>query len=236
MARLTDKGMSGIVGNIVTYTMNGKQYIRSKPLQSKKRKKNPVNIAFGKISKNSSPMIKMIGMLNYLPFAFKLGTYNRIRSWIGNVYKENPVDFPLTVKASQPGNLNPAVDIRDILCFNIQVTDQDGIIKVLIPEFNPVRDIHSPLHTSQIKMQIIAVTSPYDEPCAKRVAYRAVEFGNISMALPANEIELIPEGPGKSSGDMAMVIIALEFATSQNKYIDLLKWQPAACIAIGRLQ
>ncbi|RYD94915.1 MAG: hypothetical protein EOP54_16690, partial [Sphingobacteriales bacterium] len=80
MGKFTDKGLTGTVGPVVIYEMYGQKYARTKPTRNKeKRKKNPVNMEFGSISKNGSPMVKYLKDHGNFSFPMQLQSYNDLR-------------------------------------------------------------------------------------------------------------------------------------------------------------
>ena len=235
MARLTPNGYVGMVGNVVSYTMNGQQYLRTKPTHTKKRKKNPVNMLFGEVTRNGSPMARLIKLYGDLLFHFSLGSYNNMRGWIRNLRAANPVEWDLAVRPNHTGNLNPACDFRDFISVPVSVGNANGIITVSIPEFNPAMDIKSPAGTRKINMKVIAVTSPYKDTRETGYAMQSFSFDNKDTIVPSKECRLITEGNTGKPGHVAMIIIALEFMTTGNNIIRDPKWLPAAGIAMGRL-
>ena len=63
MGRVTKDGISGAVGPVVFYTVDGKNYVMSKRVKNKKKKgeeMDPVNERFGTVSSYGS---KMLGLM-----------------------------------------------------------------------------------------------------------------------------------------------------------------------------
>lgn len=241
MARVTDNGISGTVGNLVYYTMNGKRYVRTKPGPRKKRKgqpANPLNTVFGTVSKYGSRMIKQISTA--FLFRFDRETYNRLRGWMRNQYAEHKddVSWELSVKNSGMCRVNAENDLRDFFREEVLVNDAgNGKINVLIPELNPKRDIRIPLRTMKVNIKLIGVTSPFrNELLTCNFCTEQYSFIYNNETLPAKTIELQTQA-GKD--DIALVAMALEYEISDstgNNYNKDQRWLPAAIIAMGKMK
>src|ERR1700712_109548 len=149
MARVTDKGIKGTVGNAVYYVREGNNYVRAKPRKKKKKRnapENPLNAIFGLVSTYGSGMVKLMKAGFMFPFGLK--TYNNARGWMRNLYAEHKDEenWDLSVKNSGMCQLNAEVDLRDFLRTDITVNDSgSGKITVVFPEINPKRDFKAPL-------------------------------------------------------------------------------------------
>ena len=89
MARITEEGIRGLVGNVIFYTRDGKNYLRSKPKKKVKKKNkdaNSLTSVFGTVSKFGSGMIKI--MKDSFLFRLRLQSYNNARGWMRNLYAE----------------------------------------------------------------------------------------------------------------------------------------------------
>ncbi|MFT3911786.1 MAG: hypothetical protein QM737_20345 [Ferruginibacter sp.] len=241
MARVTDEGIKGTVGNVVFYVRDGKKYVRSKPGKRKKKSnapENTLNTIFGLVSKYGSGMVKM--MRDQFLFPFGLKTYNNARGWMRNLYAEHrdDTDWQLSVKNSGMCQLNAEVDLRDFLRTDITVNDSgSGKITVVFPEINPKRDFKAPLRTMKVNIKLIVGTSPFRNAsqlyslCTKQFSFI---YNN--DPVPASSFELQTTG---GTGDVAIVSMALEYETEDSgngSYNKELKWLPAAIIAMGKLK
>ena len=126
MARVTDKGITGTVGNAVYYVREGNNYVRAKPRKKKKKRnapENPLNAIFGLVSTYGSGMVKLMKAGFMFPFGLK--TYNNARGWMRNLYAEHKDEgnWDLSVKNSGMCQLNAEVDLRDFLRTDITVND-----------------------------------------------------------------------------------------------------------------
>ena len=240
MARVTDNGISGAVGNVVFYTMNGKRYVRAKPGPRKKKRGqpvNPLNAVFGTVSKYGSAMVK--AMNGHFLFPLKRETYNRLRGWMRNQYAEHKDEeiWELSVRNSGMCQVNGGIDLRDFLRTDITVNDSGNAkITVSISEINPKKDIKVPLRTMKVNIKLIAVTSPFrNAPTTCSLCTNQYSFIFNNDPVPARSFELQTEA---GIGDIAIVALAVEFETSASypAYNKDTRWLPAAVISMGRLK
>ena len=240
MARVTDQGIIGTVGNLVFYTMNGKRYVRAKPHSKKKKRNkeaNPLTTIFGTVSAYGTRMIKE--MSKSFLFPFKLGTYNRLRGWMRNQYAARHEDATWLLSARQSGmcQLNEGTDLRDFWKTEITVMDNGNqIILIEIPEFNPTKDLKVPLRTMKVNLKLIVVTSPFKEDVtACNICTKQYSFDYSNTPVPAQQFVM---QTAAGTGDIALVVMAIEYETSdtgKGVYNTELRWLPAAAIAMGRL-
>lgn len=240
MARITAEGISGLVGNVVFYSVNGKNYIRTKPKKRVKKRNqppNPLNTIFGTVSKYGSGMAKM--MSKSFLFPFKLEVYNRVRGWMRNEYAAHheEKDWMLSAKHSSMCQLNTEVDLRDYLNATITVSNSgNSRITVVIPEINPKTDIKVPLRTMKVNIKLIAVTSAFrNAPDPYSFCTEQYSFIYNNVPVPAKSFELQMTA---GTGDIAILAVALEYETSDSggTYSGDKKWLPAAIIAMGKLK
>ncbi|MBS1741462.1 MAG: hypothetical protein JST81_00390 [Bacteroidetes bacterium] len=241
MARVTEKGFSGAIGNYVFYTMNGKNYVRSKPGKRNKKqgaKVNPLNTVFGTISKYGSKMIMQ--MKDRFLFRFGRETYNNFRGWMRNLYAVHKDDavWELSVKNSGMCRLNAAVDLRDLINTDITIEDcGNGKLKITLAEMIPRINIKAPLRTIKVNIKLVVVTSPFkDDVHQYNLCTEQYSFDYNNDPLPATSLEFNTSG---GTGDIAVLAMALEYQTSDtgNGFMNKdLKWLPAAAIAMGRLK
>jgi hypothetical protein len=231
MAKITDKGISGLIGSVVLYRMNGKDYIRSKPAKRKRKKGVPVrqeNAVFGTVSKYGSRMLKMIA--DSLPFALKLSTYNSLRGWMCNEYTAyiNEPSWELAVKRTSNCQLNPESDLRDFLGIDFTITDTgNGKISIGIPAINP----------AEVKIRFMAVSSVFGlAPITENIVVDQYEINYNNSTVPANTMLLNTKA---ATGNIAIVVIALEFETAASGsglYETDKRWLPTAVVAMGRMK
>ncbi len=240
MARVTDKGISGAIGNVVYYSVDGKTYIRSKPGKRKKKRNqvtNPLNSIFGTVSKYGSSMIGL--MKKSFGFPVNRNMYNRLRGWMRNQYAEHmdQANWEFSVKNGMC-QLNPGIDLRDFFKLDITVIDSgNGNLTVAFPEINPVNNIKTPSRTMKVNIKLIAVTSPFrDSPLPSNFCTEQYSFIYNSKPVPAISFVLQTKA---GVGDIGIVVMALEYETSDSGiglYIKDTRWLPAAIIAMGRMK
>jgi hypothetical protein len=244
MARVTDKGIIGAVGPVIFYSMNGKTYARSMP-KKRKNKRSPaeknLNSIFGTVSKYGTAMIKFMNQQGVFLFPFGRHVYNKLRGWMRNLYAANvgERDWELSARTSGMCQLVEGIDLRDFWKTEIIVDDVgNGTIIIKLPEFNPKKDLKVPIRTMKVNLKLAAVTSTFKEmspaTCTFCTQHSSFEYSN--NPVPAKQFVLQTTA---GTGDIALVVMALEFETtdsgkgSPNKE---LRWLPAAVIAMGRLK
>ncbi|MEO8769193.1 MAG: hypothetical protein ABI402_03895 [Ferruginibacter sp.] len=241
MARITDEGIKGTIGDVVFYTREGKKYVRSKPGKRKKKRnapENPLNTIFGLVSTYGSGMVK--SMKESFLFPLGLKSYNNARGWMRNLYAEHKdeVNWELSVKNSGMCQLNAEVDLRDFLRTDITVNDSGSrMITVVLPEINPKRDFKVPPRTMKVNVKLIVVTSPFRiAPYPYSFCTQQISFIYNNDPVPASSFELQATA---GTGDIAIVAMALEYETSDSgngSYNKDQKWLPGAIIAMGKLK
>ncbi|MEP7109579.1 MAG: hypothetical protein ABI760_16415 [Ferruginibacter sp.] len=241
MARITEKGISGLVGNVIFYTSNGQNYIRSKPRKKNKKKGdpvNPLNTIFGAVSTYGSGMIKR--MSGSFLFRFNLATYNLGRGWMRNQYAAHKDDaiWELSARNNTMCQLNSETDLRDFLGTAITVTnDGKGLVRISIPEINPKKDLKAPPRTMRVNLKMIIVTSPFRETEIRNNFWMEQHNFDYSDSIAPSKESILDTKTAE--GDIAIVVIALEFETTRSGkgfYNTEKRWLPAAIIAMGRLK
>lgn len=237
MARVTNEGLNGAVGNIIFYIREGRQYARSKPAPRRK-KRNYIPPAgatiFGMVSKYGSHMVRNLG--SYLSFKFPLATYNSARGWMRNQYVANQdTDWPLSARSGNMCQLNTTLDLRDFLTVDIAVKDNGaGQVEVTVGALNPVRNVKAPANTSEVKIKVITVDSPFvlNGSSSAFSSKEEFSFSFINQLLAAKTLVLNTRA---KTNDMVVVAIAVEYKV-KNLWVTDLQYLPAAIIAMGRMQ
>lgn len=245
MATNTQNAIIGTVGNLVFYTMNGKNYIRTKPRRRKKKRgeaPNPMTVIFGTVSRNASQMGK--GMKGFFLFPFTLSTYNHLRSWMRNLYAAHGAapEWELKAEPNSSSQLNTETSLWNLLQTNIGVSDEgDGNIMVNIPALNPMQHIKAPHDTTKVNMKLVVAHSAFTAD--KGPSYEKMEeysFDYVNSELPSRQIRIDAKFPGfGTSGHIAIVVLALEFETNEMgraRKNSETRWLPAAVVAMGRLK
>jgi len=234
MAKVTDQGLSGAVGNLVYYTLNGKKYVRAKPGKRKKKKgdkPNEYQAIFGKASRYGSAITKELS--NHFLFRFGLAPYNRMRGWIRDVYA---VQYKLTweISAMNSGmcQLSNETDLRDYFKATIEVQDRGkGDIAIVLPVINPVLQLKVPAHTKKVNIKMIAISSDFkSKTLISGMASEnyVFEYKNKLTTLPESILHT-------KQGDIAIVAIGLEYEMADGLYNQETRWLPAAAVAIGKM-
>lgn len=245
MARNTTDAISGAVGNLVFYTMKGKNYIRTKPRKRKKKKgqaPDPRTTVFGIVSRYGTRMVK--AMSRSFLFPFTLETYNQSRGWMRNQYAANGAleIWELEARRNMTCQLNTEADLRDFIETAITVTDAGkGLINIQIPPMNPAHDLQVPPGTKKVNMKWVAINSPFADVAQHRnqcMEQFAFDYNN--STLPAKTITLDTRMENAASANhIAIVVMALEFETAVTGtaiYNKETRYLPAAIVAMGRLK
>ncbi len=238
MASINHEGISGAIGNIVFYTMNGKKYARSVPNLTKKRRKElsqaPQATVFGLVSQYGTPMIRMLQEL--LLFPFTLVTYNMARGWMRGVYNANHAEpsWSFSGRYDKACSLNAAAIFPEALKTAVQVTDTGkGKIKVLVEEMNLAKYLKLPPHIQKVNIKLMAVSAPFSNTLSIPVScMEQYSFHYKKAIFPAQEILLKTKG---NAGDIVIIVMALEFDLG-NGYSRDARHLPAGIVAMGRLE
>lgn len=240
MARVNNNGISGVVGNFIFYTVNGVNYVRSKPAKGKHKRNQPENVqttVFGTVSKYGSPMITQLG--KYLLYHPKLPDYNRARGWMRNQYAANYLASAWPITAYNEGicKINNAVDIRDCLFVDVSITtNQQQQLVVEIPALNPTKQIKAPLHTKKVSIKAIVVASNFGADAPSTVAAAEQQtYLYEDVIVPATSLVLATTYQPSA---IAIVALALEYTvwlSGKEVVVTDDAWLPAAIIAMGRV-
>lgn len=236
MARFKDNNLSGTIGNVVFYTVNGKNFARAKPGKRKKKRgqaPDPNTSIFGRVSANGSRMLRILSP--QLLFPFTLSSYNNTRGWMRNQYAANhklPV-WDISAKPNDMCQLNAAADLRDILFTSILTSDKGGgKLLVSIPAMNPLKDMKKlPIQVTMVNMKLAVLYSPFEDGSVAQLAMEQYSFVYANTQLPAKEIIIDTKAP---AGNIAIVVLAIEPVIAGKSFPAA--WLPAAIIGMGRLK
>lgn len=238
MGQVVNNNIVGAVGNVVFYTMNGKSYIRTKPSPHRKKYTDVVknlHDVFGTVSRYGTAMIR--SMSDQLSFPFTQPLYNRLRGWMRNAYASHRDEtvWELSAAGYNICQVNAETDLRDFIGGGFSVSDEGtGKIRVILPEMNPLRQIKAPANTIAVNVKIIIASSAFKEQGLRsRVCNAAYRVDYADRLFPAKEILL---ATNSAAGDIAIVVIALEFEMDDQVYNKALPWLPAAIIAMGKMK
>ncbi len=237
MARIEDGNLSGAIGTIVFYTMNGKTYARQRPGKRTKKRGSPVNPntdIFGKVSRAGSGMLKLLKL--QLLFRLTLGSYNNGRGWMRNHYAANhdKTAWPLATRPNDMCQLNPAADLRDMLFTSIALEDRGkGMIAITIPSMNPKKDMKKlPLHTIAINMKLAVLHASFERASQLGIHVENHRFSYTDELLPGKQIVIDTKA---AAGRIAIVVLAIEPEIRSGVTIEK-EWLPVGIIGMGRLK
>ncbi|MES2330522.1 MAG: hypothetical protein V4539_13045 [Bacteroidota bacterium] len=241
MAKVSKTGLSGAIGPVVFYTMDGKAYARSTPgKQSAKHKKKlqPHRDLFGMTSSLSSKIADALRTELNCPFGRH--SYNALRSWVFGLYKKNPdqTNLALHINPSALCELNPAAGLAQSFTAGISVTDKGGgMLSVSISSFNPAKDIKAPAGATWINLKLICASPVYEPKSLSHFELTVVQnsFAILDQKLPDVEMELHTHATKRA---LVCLALALEFRTGEhsNAIINIPSFLPAAVIALGNLE
>jgi hypothetical protein len=106
-------------------------------------------------------------------------------------------------------------------------------IALAIPDINPTEQLMVPKGTQYIQWQIMAIACSFSSPytTASNTAYLNMQYTN--AILPAQQVVL---PLNKLENNVVLVAMALQYLTTNNQPVNnVLAWQPAAIVAIGRV-
>ncbi|HVZ25823.1 MAG TPA: hypothetical protein VG842_07210 [Sediminibacterium sp.] len=242
MARYTDKGMTGVIGPAVLYTINGRQYMRSKPGPRPRRKRvSPVIAAntsvFGLVSACGSDIVRSVR--NHFQYPFSQATHNTIRGWMRNQYAfyHQLPEWTLSIKGGDMCQLNPEANLSEHLRTGLSITDTGkGKIELVIDGLDPKRDIKAPQGTEAVHIRVVAAVSAFDrDHCQTLLAEEEYVIPYPGQALAARTMLL---AAGGKAGDIATVWIGMAYQKETyraDSYAKELRHLPLAIVAMGRL-
>lgn len=237
MARMINDKITGAVGNVIFYSMKGEGYVRSKPGKRKKKRGQTDTIyvsIFRLVSRYGTAMIKQ--MSNSFLFPFGRDMYNRLRGWMWNKYSDNHGLLQWKLQTGSPyGALNPESDLHDLLKVNIIITEdrREGII-LSLAGFSPKKQIKAPMRTVEVNLKFIAVSCSFEKDVPRPgYSMQQLSFAYNDRLVPEQRIVL---NTGAKSGDIVMVVVAMEYKISgQIGYSKDLRWLPAGVVGMGRV-
>lgn len=235
MARLSDKGLSGRIGPVIYYEMNGKQFARAVPVFKKQRttaRQKNASLLFGICSQTATAAAYVLQA--YLTFPFK--ALNRFRGWVYKYYKlhHQQSNWVLGQKFIPPFQLNTEADLRDFLIVPIEIRGvQDGKLHIHVPSFDPVKQIMNPMRAASASISIIIQGLPFGEQqeCFSVIEKIAVGFSDTSS--PASD--LFFEHAAMQPSSVLMVTVMLSFYRQNESLINDTAYLPAAVVGMGRM-
>ena len=240
MARMNQDGLSGLVGNLVFYTMNGKSYVRSRPTYSQSKQKQLATSrsaqVFGQVSACTSALLNQLQ--TKLLFPLKRDAYNQFRSWLIRQYKAQAglAAWPISCMPNDQCQLQSFCDLRDV--FRVQVSAEDlggGKIRIIIPAWNPVLQLSAPPGTRNLLIRIMAC----DVSFAARSQIVSSGMAEITLPFtkelqPASETLLQLEGQKDDLLFLSVSLVYETFSAPSGSQLADAAWLPAAVLGVGR--
>lgn len=238
MARITEKGLSGRVGPVIYYQMNGKQYARAFPVYKKKRSRaatKPAAALFGQCSATASTAA--YALQASLPFPFLYKPQNSFRGWLYKYYKlhHEQHNWVLGQNFLPPCQLNPDADLRDFLFAPIEIRGVvDGRLHIHVPAFDPVKQIMNPVRAASacISIMVQGLSFGKEQECFFPEEKLPVDFSEIHS--PARD--LFFEHASMKPESVLMVTVALSFQMQDESFIKNTDCLPAAVVGMGRAE
>ncbi len=237
---MNQEGLSGLVGNIVFYTMNGKSYVRSRPnyskIKSKQFSQSPSAQVFGTGSRGVSALLNRLQI--QLPFPLSRVAYNHFRGWMLRHYKANAisVEWPISCLPNDQCQLQTDCDLRDL--FRVQVSVEDlggGNLRICIPAWNPQQQLTAPPNTRKLLISIMVLGNAFARE--SRTVSSGVEEFTIPYTKedqPARETMIRVEGEKDDILILAVSLAYETFSTRSGTQLADAAWLPAAIIGVGR--
>lgn len=235
MASITEKGLSGRIGPVVYYEMNGKQYARARPMYKKKRTRaarHPAASRFGICSEAASAAGHLLR--SSLPFSFKVKSFNLLRGWLFKQYHlfHERSDWHLGQSFVPICQLNPAADLRDFLFVPMEISSTGShMVQVHIPAFDPAKQIINPMRaaSAQIRIILMGLVLEKGETFFREQSVPVV-FNDGTVAAT----NLLFEDEQIQAGAVLMVAVSLSYYTSQQQMLKEDSCLPAGVVALGR--
>jgi hypothetical protein len=140
MARVNEKGISGAIGDLVYYTMNGINYVRAKPVKKEKKKwfdMAPANLHF-KLGASFGSMVHT-ALKEMWGIKGTQSINGKVKGWIKknlSVYMERD-QWPLSANTEQC-NLVSDTLFTDCYLGSFDIScDQNKTLTITIPAMNP---------------------------------------------------------------------------------------------------
>ena len=234
MARIVNNVLHGKVGNLVYYSVNGKNYVRSKPAKGNSKpgiaQKNNRDL-FGKISHLSALMRLTLKPYLLIPLTSK--AHKKLLGYLFKIVAKPEGEWKITGK----GNicqLNKSAELDNNFCHWIKITDRgNAVINMGFPEIIPVQQFKAAPGTTKVNMKVLAVSSSPD--AVERpplLSSRLFSFEYSSVPVPAHEIEFELKA---QSGDFLLMVVAIELEREGGGVYLEQKWLPVAVVRAGRV-
>jgi hypothetical protein len=239
MAKTTDIGLSGSLGNLIFYKNRGKQCSRTRPAHVKLSKESRKSAGqFGIASAMSATIRRELVAL--LPKEKDLTIMYRLNAVLLEWLRTGlPEGDSLVTRMPFIGlypiiNNNPAwgkMRVPPVIQW-----EQPGVVTLALPSFIPNRQISAPRNTESVRLEIMALCCKAGNPCTASskyatftdIPYTAAEQEARNFALP---LTLQP-------GEIALIILGLKYAVETEGTRTVVankEWQPIDIIGAAYL-
>lgn len=239
MATMKNGKISGSIANVIWYTSNGIEIMRSKPgrgkvKQAESTKMNASN--FGKASKMVSLILKGLAKeLNFRMLPANRGkTIGAVSKWLpeeAKLTKSAFYSFPSVVELNELITLEKTVNIKaEVSLVN------DNTITVAFDAFNPESAIKAPKNTQSIEIKAVLVSLGNN---AAILALEPLEY-SVSLEIPYINQEVAAQNISfpvqPVAGTNFLVSLLVSYKGDKIPGMDKeRKWLPAGALGIGKI-
>lgn len=234
MAKLNKKHLSGMIGNLVFYQLNGETVARARPEKNGKKKgSSKQNDLFRTMTVYGSRLLRMLKTM--VKFRIDLKDFNAGKSLIFQQYKyyKDKPDWPIAINAFPPVSINSDTEFPKVFQMQLRSGDE-GNIGFMLRGFNPKEVFNAPAHTTQVKLYFIGVSCAFTGhgPALKYAsAVQAIRWEHKTLQDFHFDLEL-----KANPGEVVLLAFAVEFivyAGGESVVCLDRKFLPAALIGMG---
>jgi len=212
MARVFDLNLSGRVGNLIYYQMNGKTYARRAPVYKNKptERQKLMRENFGIVSKFGSRLLQRMKGELFHPLATQ--DYNKARGWMKAQFSEQKLAPEWKINSSKTSFCSLHGDIYIMNRVLVSITfDQlaDGRVLVQVPAFVPAQQIIAPPQATNITMRMMLISSAFTG-LSPALGFDSKEwsFPFQYVEQPAHEFTL---SAGARPGEVMILVVAIRY-------------------------
>ena len=235
MAINKNNSLSGLIGPVVVYKLNGKDVIRIRPRKYKKSKASQ-NAAkqFGLASKMSAQLRRQLYRslegINQRSMRYRFDGV--IQEWLRHGKPGDSDSGSLEFSFIEQFQFNEKTSLAEKLRVRVSITwSRPGKIILNIPAMIPIRDMAAPQNTELVHWIIEASrTSLVNPPGQQGYAIANIDIKYNKNAVKAQTLEI---NFTLKKAELIVVVLALKYTTNRNGDRKILaddKWLPAAVI------
>ena len=239
MAKTTDIGLSGSLGNLIFYKNRGKQCSRTRPAHVKLSKESKKSARlFGIASAMSATIRRQLVAL--LPKEKDLTIMYRLNAVILEWLRTGLPEGDSLVTRLPFIGLYPFIDknpawgkmwVRPVIHW-----EQPGAVTLALPSFVPTNQIAAPRNTESVRLEIMALCCRAGNPCTAGSKYAT--FADIPYTSAEQEARNISLPLTPQPGEIALIVLGLKYTveTEGNRVVVANKeWQPIDIIGAAYL-